>query len=115
VKAVLTGIGLEPDPSTLPGSPEDFSFSVRILVGQTGTYGEESFDMVVCSPEWLAKRCQSEGFVLGLHHLVVRVEDYDERKLRAYIEHWVSRQEGSTWDEIAQQLRLLGHWEFEGY
>jgi hypothetical protein len=59
VKAVVTGIGLEPDPKTLSGNPEVFSFMHRILVGRTGSYGEEPFDLVVCSPEWLAKKCEA--------------------------------------------------------
>jgi hypothetical protein len=113
MKAIVTGIGLVPEPATLPASPEDFSFMVRVLVAQTGTYGEESFDLTVCSPEWLAKRCDTEGIVPGLHHLVVRMGDFDEGRLRTYIESWVARQEGDSWDDIAHQLRLLGWWEFE--
>jgi hypothetical protein len=43
------------------------------------------------------------------------MEDYDERVLQKYVEGWVSRQDGETWEEIAQKLRLLGAWEFEDY
>ena len=113
MKAVVTGIGLIPEPGTLPAGPEEFCFLVRVLVAQTVNYGEESSTSPVCSPEWLAQKCASEGIVRGLHHLVIRMEDFDERRLRAYIEGWVSRQEGDSWDDIAQKLRLLGWWEFE--
>jgi hypothetical protein len=63
----------------------------------------------------LAKRCETEGYFPGFHHLIVRFEDYDERKLRAFIDTWVSRYEGPDWEAIAQRLRLFGQWEYEDY
>jgi Immunity protein 8 len=81
MKAIATGIGLVPEPATLPASPEDFSFVVRVLVAQTGTYGEESFDLTVCSPERLARRSDTEGIVPGLHHLVVRMGDFEPPRI----------------------------------
>ncbi len=45
MKAVVTGIGLIPEPGTLPAGPEEFCFLVRVLVAQTVNYGEESFDL----------------------------------------------------------------------
>jgi Immunity protein 8 len=55
----------------LPGDPEDVCIWVRAMVGPRGGQGEESFDIGVCTPKWLADRCGREGFVVGRHYLVV--------------------------------------------
>jgi Immunity protein 8 len=115
MRAALRGLELEADPRTLPAEPEGFHFLLRLLIGPDNSEGRDVFDLVVCSPEWLSQKCEREGFFPGFHHLIVRPQDYDERRLRRFLENWVSRQEGSTWEEIALQLRLLGSWEFEGY
>ena len=36
--------------------------------------GEESFDITVCSPEWLAAACSQVGLYDARHHLVINVE-----------------------------------------
>ena len=115
MRAVLRGIELDPDPRSLPAEPEGFHFLLRILVGPDDSEGRDLFDLIVCSTQWVSQKCEAEGFFPGFHHLIVRAEDYDERKLRSLVEAWVNRQEGSTWEEIVQKLRLLGSWEFEGY
>ena len=51
----------------------------------------------------------------GLHHLIVGWDTYDERVLRRWLEAAVSRAVADDWNGIADQLRFLGRWEFEGY
>jgi hypothetical protein len=80
--ASLKGLDFEPDPRTLPAEAEAFAFNARLYVGLAGGPGKDSFDLVVCSPEWLAVRCREVGILDGLHHLIVNVEDFDERQLR---------------------------------
>jgi hypothetical protein len=60
VRAMLRDLILSPDPRTLPGDPAGFVFGVQLLVGPADGPGEESFELTVCSPEWLAERCRSE-------------------------------------------------------
>jgi hypothetical protein len=69
MRAVLRHLLLSPDPRTLPGDPAEFAFGVQLLVGPADGPGEESFDLTVCSPEWLAGRCRSGELVNGLHQL----------------------------------------------
>ena len=114
VRAVLRNLILLPDPRTLPGDPAGFVFGAQLLVGPADGPGEESFELTVCSPEWLAVRCRSGEPVNGLHH-VVGWDTYDERILRDWLEARVHVVEAATWDGIASQLRLLGGWEFESY
>jgi hypothetical protein len=37
----------------------------------------ESFQLTVCSPDWLANACQKHGYVLGRHPLIVKHFDPD--------------------------------------
>jgi hypothetical protein len=115
MRATLKGLEFDVDPRSLPANPEEFSFLLRVLIGPADREGADIFDLIVCSPEWLSKKCRTEGFFPGFHHLIVTFEHYDERRPEKYLETWASRQEGGSWEEIVQNLRLLGRWEFEGY
>jgi hypothetical protein len=117
MKATLSDLILDcdGDPEAFSGDASRFGFLIQALVGAEPDGGGESFDFIVCSPEWLMRRCESEGFVAGYHHLVVRVQDYSNEKLRQFVEGWVSSVEGLDWQTIADKLRMLGAWEFEDY
>ena len=95
-------------------SPEgDFGILVQLLVGPVGGRGEESFDITLCTAGWLAGRAGEERILDARHHVIVHAFDYDlvERFLRERVDGL----EGSTWDELAERLGRLGHWEFEDY
>jgi len=49
------------------------------------------------------------------HHLVVSVEDFDVRKLRAWLAARVQEVEADTWSEIGKRLGRVAYWEFEDY
>ncbi|MEU4218077.1 Imm8 family immunity protein [Actinoplanes sp. NPDC026623] len=111
MRAVLKSLDLDPDPSTLPADPSEFALLARMIVGPPDTPGEESFDVTVCSPEWLAKTCREVGGIYhARHHLVVSVEDFDVRVLRAWLTARVREVEADTWSEIGERLGrgLLG-------
>jgi hypothetical protein len=112
VRAAIRIIEFQPDPNTLPGDPAEFAFSVRLLVGRSDGIGEESFDFLVCSPEWLAIQSGRQGFIDGLHHVIVNMDQFDQRRLRQCVEGHVSSVEGATWPEVAARLARLGYWEF---
>jgi len=63
MRAELRGLDFEPEPRALPADPAAFTFQARLYIGPAADRGEESFDVTVCSPEWLAARCQREGVV----------------------------------------------------
>ncbi len=115
VRATIKRLDQEPDPSTLSGSPETFVFSVRMIVGPEDSPGEESFDLTVCSPEWLAGRSREIGLVDARHHLVVNLEGFDQRTLRDFLEQRVRAASGDTWQQVAEKISRLGFWEFEDY
>ena len=116
MRAVLKSLDLAPDPSTLPADPEGFSLLARMIVGPPDTAGEESFDVTVCTPEWLAKACSQAGGIFNpRHHLVVTFDEFDQRVLRAWLSARVQAVEADTWSEIGERIGRLGYWEFEDY
>jgi hypothetical protein len=44
-----------------------------------------------------------------------RLGSYDERTLRRWLEARVQAIEAKAWGGIAEQLRFLGKWEFDGH
>jgi hypothetical protein len=116
MRAVLKSLVLDPDPSTLPADPAEFSLLARMIVGPPDTPGEESFDVTVCTPEWLAKVCgRAGGIYSARHHIVVNFEEFDQRALRAWLSARVHEVEVDTWAGIGERIGRLGYWEFEDY
>jgi Immunity protein 8 len=116
VRAQVKSLDLEPDPATLSGDPKEFSLLTRMVVGPADTVGEESFDVTVCTPQWLAECCREQGGIYNpRHHLVVTLEEFDKTRLRAWLEARVARVEATTWGEIAAQIGRLAYWEFEDF
>jgi len=103
-----------PDVSDLskfrPSGP--FCVLVQAIVGPAGSPGEESFDILVCSPSWLDANIGDE-IVDGRHHLIMR--DYKYKRLWDYIDSYCSMQKGKDWQVIAVRMSRLGKWEFEDY
>ena len=96
-----------------PGD-EPFGFLLQAMIGPADGPGEESFDIMVCTPEWFsANRMNEKTIVSGAHTLFVA--SYDYRVLKAYIERAAQRYEEKTWPEIAARLSWLGHSEFAEY
>ena len=83
------------------------------MIGPRDGEGEESFEIVVCTPKWLTEKYKAADVLLGLHKVIVF--EYDYRRLRGFIEKFLMRCSGDNWNEVAGKVSLLGHWEFEGY
>ena len=82
------------------------------MFGPEGQEGEESFDMIVCTPKWFEMNMETAARS-GRHHLFVR--SFDLEGIRAFLEDYARECVGSTWDEVARKLGRLGKWEFEDY
>ncbi|MGZ8755660.1 MAG: Imm8 family immunity protein [Acidimicrobiia bacterium] len=100
-------------PSHKAGDPEWFGFLLQVMVGPADGPGEDSFDIVVCSPRWFADRLGEGEIRTGRHHLFMHRFDWDatEAFLRAEIESY----EEDTWEELGERIGRLGRWEFEDY
>jgi hypothetical protein len=89
-----------------------FGILVQAMVGPQGDKGEESFDIMVCTPDWFAANMDEE-IVNGRHYLFVK--QYDYPALRFYIEDFCKSCKADSWRGVAEKLSRLGHWEFEDY
>ena len=115
MRAALRSVQFDPDPRELPADPAKFSFLVTMTVGPAGGAGEETFSVQVCTPEWLAKRCQSEGYVDGRHIIVTSIGGYSEHGLRSFLTKRVEQVTAETWRDVAEKVSRIGYWEFEDY
>jgi hypothetical protein len=83
------------------------------MFGPDGGEGEESFDVLVCTPTWLAREVERMGLVDGRHHLIVH--EFNLERIRSFLVAYASTCAGETWQEVAAKLSRLGKWEFEDY
>jgi hypothetical protein len=114
--ATLRSLAFEPDPASLSDEPTEFCLHARLIVGPADGPGDESFDVTVCTPEWIARACRTAGGIYDArHHLIVNLDEFDKRALHDWFALRVGRVEEGTWAEIAERLGRLGHWEFEDY
>jgi hypothetical protein len=96
-----------------PADPGDVAVLVQAMVAPQGTPGEESFDVLVCTPAWLARAAATEGPVDGRHHLIIGA--WDLALVRATLTERLTSPEADSWPELAQVLGRIGKWEFEDY
>jgi hypothetical protein len=96
-----------------PSEPDRFSFLLQILAGPENGEGEESFDVVVCTPRWILENHSRDDIVLGRHMMIVF--RYDYHNLRDFLTKKVAQISGETWNDVAQGLSRVGRWEFEDY
>jgi hypothetical protein len=96
-----------------PADPTCFSFLLQAMFGLAGSEGEESFDIIVCTPLWLSVEVKRKGIVDGRHHLIV--SKFDLEQMSSFLTEFAKTCGGNTWQEAAAKLARLGHWEFEDY
>jgi hypothetical protein len=85
-----------------PSDPLDFGLLVEASIGPAGAAGEEVFDIVACSPSWLAAR-PGKGFTWGRGTLLMA--RWDPAVVERAIGDLCLRSEGEEWQAVA---RLLG-------
>jgi len=99
--------------SYVPNQINNFGFLLQVMAGPKNAPGEESFDVVVCTPDWLKRQYKSSDVVVGRHYLIVF--EYDYGRLRRFLQEYCEQCFGETWPEVANKLNRLGKWEFEDY
>ncbi len=90
-----------------------FCILVQALVGPEGFDSYESFDMLVCSPDWLRAELRTEAAIFGRHYVVMAT--FDAELLEKAIQDYLLRCAGETWDRVADKAARMGLWEFEDY
>lgn len=95
-----------------PPDDEPFCVLVQAMFGPEGEDGEESFDLVVCNPPWIAERTRRGPFS-GRHHLILA--RFDMADIRAFLGRVAAQSSAPTWQEVGEKLARHAHWEFEDY
>ena len=114
MKAVIRHLAtIDGDPLEVAtiANPVNASQWIRILAGPADGPGEESFDVNVCTPEWLRDEIERTGPMAGRHMLIVG--RWNVEIVRRVVEGWVARIEGPNWHTLGEQLSRVGYWEFE--
>lgn len=96
-----------------PTNSKEFSIFIQIMIGIKGEEGEESFNIILCTPEWIKVNYGPEDILIGRHHIIV--QEYNYERLEKMIKEYIAKSSADTWGEIAEKLARLGHWEFEDY
>ena len=94
----------------MPDGP--FGILVMAIIGPVDGPGEESFDFMLCTPDWLASHMKDD-ITVGRHHVFVKRFDYSQ--LQSFVEDYCCRCSGKSWAEVGEKLARLGKWEFEDY
>lgn len=99
-------------PEYRPAEPDNVGILWHLFIGpDDDTDNAESFDVMVCTLDWL-KQTLSEGDVIsGRHYLITPAYNYD--RIMNYIHKFLHHCHGNTWEEVAQKVGRLGRWEFE--
>jgi Immunity protein 8 len=114
VKAKVKSI-VSADPLWDSGEAPSGSFCVDVwvLVGPEDGPGEESFEILVCNPSYLADQLREDSVMSGRHHLFVNY--FNRNMIEEYLRRSIERIEGATWVDVAERVGRIGHWEFEDY
>ena len=89
-----------------------FGLYIFAMVGPAGGQGEESFGMMLCTPEWFEQNMK-DSIAMGRHHLFVKKYNYLE--LKQFLTRYCDGCTGDSWGEVAAKVARIGHWEFEDY
>ena len=89
-----------------------FGILVQLMIGPEETSGEEAFDTIVCSPDWLAEHAKLPDLV-GDHQIVM--DTYNYQALQSRVRSFCRTLEESNWQELAAKLSAIGKWEFKDY
>lgn len=117
MRAVLKGMRSleleEPLEKYCPDDPVNFGTWIRLMIGPENSTGSESFDILVCTPDWIKVQYEIERAIWGRHMLIVLEYNFD--LIKTEVNHYIENCTGSDWGVIAQKLSRIGKWEFEDY
>jgi Immunity protein 8 len=86
-------------------------FLLQIMIGVKGKSGEESFDIIVSTPQYLLQN--QEEIMFGSNHLIIL--EYNYQKILEKLQDYIENLEGENWDELADKISRIAKWEFEDY
>jgi hypothetical protein len=76
----------------LPDGP--FGKPVRAIVGPADGPGEESFDFILCTPEWFGANMKDD-IAIGRHYLFVK--EFSYTRLEKFVRDYCTRCDADSW------------------
>lgn len=110
----------------MPADPEHFGVDVKVFIGTAGTGTSDSFDILVCSPSWMAEqvtagdwlrlrrgapRVISEAVAVGSGVWLMRRWDSTELKSALHA-LCAACSPGPDWGSVASRISRVAPWEF---
>ncbi len=115
MKAELKGVHSPDADLTGVGSPvPDEILLVQLMIGPDDAPGEESFDVLLCTPEGYARAFGARDVNEPPEYTVI-VDRIDIARLRRYVEDFLAGLEFPTWGELAAAIGRIGKWEFRDH
>ncbi|MBO0880214.1 MAG: hypothetical protein J2P17_07630 [Mycobacterium sp.] len=102
-----------PDADLTRGHLPDEPLFVQLMIGPEGGLGEESFDVMVCTPRSRHQAIDPSDPDSEKYLLVVERMDADV--IAGHVRDYLRDLDGATWRDLALQIGTLGRWEFEDY
>jgi len=84
-----------------------------MMIGVEGKDGEESFDVFVCTPAYVANELKRNKFIFGRFYLFV--DEYNFSGIKNFIDNYLSKLEVNSWQDMAKEMSKYAKWEFEDY
>lgn len=92
--------------------PADALF-VQLMIGPADSPGEESFDVMVCTPD--SRQTVLDPADPESDKYLLVVDRIDVGLIRAHVQDYLQGLEAPTWQELAHEIGKLGKWEFQDY
>lgn len=89
-----------------------FGILVQMMIGPMGEQGEEAFDTLVCSPDWIEKADVSSG-IMTQHKMLMDTFNYEDFYKK--VDDFCQSQTADDWIQLASKIGQIGRWEFADY
>ena len=89
---------------------KDFGIFVMLFIGVEGDNRSDCFDILLCTPAWFARYLEKMFVESGQY--TIFLHEFDYKKLRSYLDSYIQRCDGDSWQEVAGKLDHLASWEF---
>lgn len=96
-----------------PDDASNFGTWIRARIGPENESSSDSFDILVCTSDWLRTQCAEDGPTWGRHMLIVAAYEFDA--IESFLARYVAQCTGIDWPSVATKLSRIGAWEFEDY
>ncbi len=98
----------------LPPANAAAALNITFGIGERGSEARDNFDLLVCTPSWLAEQIEKRGGMWPRGVLVV--ESIDAEYVRRTVQLLADQfRQSRDWVQFTERLNRYLRWEFEDY